>query len=244
MDAMDLTKYPAQNVSLLVRDVKEDLWEIYMNVDSNQPVPGLVKKALSGLAKCTDPLIQMQVRQLCLESNQAGFGQAASAVSPFDALDKVENMYLTLRDQDDYGPAKEIKAQQAVAAFQANVTQAVQQHLQQDRSAWSSVGGGRVLNQRACWDCGATTHLCGDSNCPNSASHTPSQQSMRPSPSSAPAPAPAHTPGVADPNQARVNQAACDFLNSLKPLSSVSPEQKIDFIFEGQLLGKICTKCG
>ena len=103
-----------------------------MNVLSNQPIPGLVKKALSGLTKCTDQYIQIQVRQLRLESNQAGFGQTASALTPFDALDKVENMYLTLLDEDDYAPARALKANQAAAAFQANVNQAVQQRLQQD----------------------------------------------------------------------------------------------------------------
>ena len=230
-EELKVTKYRGQNISLWIRDIKEDLREIYMNVDSSHPIPGLVKKALSGLTHCTDPMVNLKVRQLRLESNQAGFGQAASAATPYSVLDKVENMYLTLRDQNDYGPATEIQAQQAAAAFQATVQQAVQQHLQQDRSARSTGSTGTQNTQRTCWDCGSTSHLRGDPNCP----HTNAQAST----TSTGTPAQAS----AESKNQRRGKAMRDLLQSLRPFDQVPDSRCIDFVFEGRTEGKVCLKC-
>ena len=63
LEGLDITKYPGENVTLFVGDAIKLIREIRMNFMTETNVPDLTTSALTGLTKCSDPLLLQMVRE-------------------------------------------------------------------------------------------------------------------------------------------------------------------------------------
>ena len=176
VEAMDLRKFPGENVTLFVQAASLKLTEIKMNITMPNQCPTLLTSALKGLQKGTDTYFVGQVKNIALQSKLANtFSTAASSIPSTvqveEKLDDLDELYQQLMENEAYDPGKSPPAPDA--KFQA--LQAQVQQLQQARDASSTRGnahgnnggghstGGGSSNE-GCYTCHDKTHI--QRNCP------------------------------------------------------------------------------
>ena len=187
LQALDITKYPAENITSFCTDAQALVREIQMNFLLPDQVPDLTMIALTGLKTSSDSWIRDKARKTRVEATKVGFGRnpKASVADPIDILNEFDDLYRELVDGDDYAPAdtkpKATAHQAQIQALQAQVQQ-LETKLQQDRTAKSTTGnsnGGRTNSSYGgrsnpadarrngtCRRCNKEGHFAGDPECP------------------------------------------------------------------------------
>ena len=169
LEAMDITKYPGENITLFVQDAVKLIREIRMNYMKGCDVPDLTTSALTGLTLCTDPLVLQKVRQKRMDSDVNGFDGSPgnSNDDPIVVLQDLERTYTVLCNQEDYGPAKSTKRK--IPSLEAMVGELMDAKLAQTREAKSTTGNSGTNGggqKGVCHACGSPDHYKGSPDCP------------------------------------------------------------------------------
>ena len=168
LEAMDLRKFPGENVTLFVQEATRLLTEIKMNLTMENQCPTLLNSALQGLAKGTDVFFVNEVKRISITSTAANTFTSAAPADPLpstvqveEKLDELEELYQRLMERKSYDPGRQTPAPDSrLQALQAQITQ-----LQQDRSARSTTGNssnggtGGTGSKDGCHHCGAPDHF-------------------------------------------------------------------------------------
>lgn len=150
LKAMDITKYPAENVSLFTKDATTIIKEIKLNFLRNDQCPNLTRDALAGLVQCSVPVLQMEVVKARVKANTLTFGQGSvPSRDPVELLNDFTEQYKALEENGDWPPAKVVskaganlaEMQQTITNLQANQAK-LEAKLVQDRDATSTTGNG------------------------------------------------------------------------------------------------------
>ena len=106
LEALKLTDFPAENVSLYNQAAYTLVREIKLNFMKPDHVPDLTTSALNGLKCCSDPFLKSKVTELSIasDSNMYSFvpGQAPKAMEVFTTLGHVESIWTVLKNQNNY----------------------------------------------------------------------------------------------------------------------------------------------
>ena len=160
LEALNLRDFPGQNVTQYKQRADVLLNELEMNVLQGQVIPTLRTKTLKGLTTSTFSFFQNKIIEMTMETSIGSSSSTIDAVKK--TLREVQQMYLTLLEQDNYPPGKQptkpedpkMKGLQAqVSKLSADVTK-----LSQDRTA--NTDGSRNRNNSN-WKANATCHKCG-----------------------------------------------------------------------------------
>ena len=153
LKAMDIRKYPGENITSFCADAMKIVREIRLNFLLADQVPDLTMIVLNGLTHSSDQMIRNKAREDRLNSSKVGFGRNVNSkiLSPIDLLNEYDDLYRRLCDSQDYAPAQtkpSAAAHQASTEFKAlqsqmqNIQKSLGQ-LQQDRNATSTTGNRR-----------------------------------------------------------------------------------------------------
>ena len=157
LEALTLTAYPAENVSLFCHDASKIVREITMNFTKEDEVPDLTTSALKGLTSASDLLLCAKVRELRIANDVSGFTGAfgKTPVNAITALQEIEDLYDVLVSQSDYAPARAApSSRNGAASFQA---------LHQECSGAPTSDDSQVT----CWSCKKLGHRVGSPKCEN-----------------------------------------------------------------------------
>ena len=244
LEAMDIRKYPGENVTSFTADAVDIIREVEMNFITHDQAPTLAMAALKGLTLSSDPMFQQQARKARIKANNMRWETGAqNPPSAIELLNQFDREYRQLVEGDDYAPtrtqSREAANHATIERLQAQISQlqANQAQLQQDRNASSSRGnsgstqnghnssnnGSSNSGTRKCLSCGATDHLKGDPNCPNLGK-------------------PLH--GLTEEEVAFVNATAKERLASMPPRKNVPDEPVLKIELNGKTLAIYCRHCG
>ena len=248
LEALDITKYPGENVTLFVQDATKLIREIRMNFMSGSNVPDLTTSALTGLTKCSDPLLLQLVRNKRMESDVNGFDEAPgnSTADPITVLQELERTYCVLINQNDYGPARSAGKRQ-VPSLEAMVGELMDAKMAQNRSANSTTGNqgrlGGPGQKGQCHDCGSTAHYKGHPDCLGpSGSSTGTSGSTAGTSGTGDVRASKH--GLDDATHAKVLEACKLKLATLPPRDHIADSEQYCITIDGKDLAKYCRHCG
>lgn len=144
LKALQLTDFPAEDVSLFIAAADPLICEIKMNFMQRDQVPTLTTDALNGLKTAMDPFSREIVMTLSPQSDVNGFGSKIGngKLNVFDALEQVCSAWDVMVNQGSYGPAQQVQVP-GVAAMQGEFQKIASkefQKLEQNRNAASTKG--------------------------------------------------------------------------------------------------------
>jgi hypothetical protein len=239
LKALKITDYPAEDVTLYAKAATMIIRKIQMTCIERRQYPNVASHALRGLTLGSDQAFTIHMVNTVSKLN------ANPHSDPLEALEAAQTFYRTLLDEDLYGPAKEVKKQAQLAAYNALVEKAakqaasqVSQSLGQQRGAASTHGNGKSQSNRPkgeCWTCGSKTHFKGHPDCPG--------------------PSAAQSESNSDSSSSRPNRHGLDS-DTVKKIKSIAAEAKAklpsgtDFADgtefkdeSGKVVGTYCSKC-
>ena len=245
LKALDITKYPGENISLFNVDAIKIIKEVELNFVSKSQVPNLTRDALTGLTHSSVDYIKNRViqKQLAVDELIPG-GNTNAGEDPIDVLNAFEKDYKSLMRIDAYPPAAQPKQPKA---FQAQAETIKEDHLivngrayvcaptdsqpqsgqlVQVRSATSTHGnGGNGGNQggKKCFKCGSDQHLASDPNCPKKDG-------------------PTH--GLSDEVNKLCSEKIKEALSSLPPRANIPDDAEHTIVVNGAVVAKYCRHCG
>lgn len=240
LEALDLRKYPAENVILFVQDATKLVREIRMNFMRPEDMPNLTSYALNGLKHASDDLLRNKVRdaRVSCDNNAHGSAFGNDKKDALEALKHIVEYYTVLVDMGDYGPAQApAKSMQAVIKQAVIDAVANEAKLMQDRNAHSSRGGagnnGRP--QGVCWDCLSPSHFRGDPSCPkkNGTEDTNGGGSNSKT-----------KHGLDDATTAKILEMAQSKLKTMPPRENIPDDATYDIKLDGKIVAKYCRHCG
>lgn len=234
LEALDLRKYPAENVILFVQDATKLVREIRMNFMRPEDMPSLTSYALNGLKHASDDLLRNKVRdaRVSCDNNAHGSIFGNDKKDALEALKHIVEYYTVLVDMGDYGPAQ-APTKAMTAAIVANEAKLVQ-----DRNAQSSRGGGNNNSGRpqgVCWDCLSPSHFRGDPSCPKKSTTDQANGTginMK------------NKHGLDEATTAKVLELAHSKLKTMPPRENIPDDATYDIKLDGKIMAKYCRHCG
>jgi hypothetical protein len=231
LGALDIRKFPAENVTLFCQAASQLIREIKMNFMAGVGVNDLTTTALKGLRFCSDPELRSSVRRISMENDVHGFGGSLGnkKADALQILRDFEDMYRVLVNLKDYAPALQPSKTTQASAYQA---------LVQDRTATASRPPGRPRSADAvCWDCGSKTHFRGHADCPGSTAVAGSG-----------APVPAALPhskhGLDDATHSKVLALCKAKLATMPARENIPDEAEYSVLLDGKVVAQYCRHCG
>ena len=162
LEALNLSKYPGENVTKYRSDAEDILDEIEMNLNPNTPVPTLRSAALKGLSEGSDEYFRGLVKRMMTEHTP---GTTYTVETVKKCLVQAEDDYIKLMDCNSYPPGLKVAP---VKALQAQVKDFVKTEvanaLQRDPSAKSTRGNYNNRNNRRRSDNSSNTSSYSSSN--------------------------------------------------------------------------------
>ncbi len=154
LEAMDIRKFPGENVTDYMLDAMERVAEIRAN--SKQAVPDLTQLAIKGVISSSDEGLRNLARQIHSDADQPD-----DTVTPEQALKKLVFYYNGAKRRFMFGPEESLKAHTKASAMQAYIQSEVRKandSLGQQRQGGGG-GGGRDISNYTCYNCGEKGHL-------------------------------------------------------------------------------------
>jgi hypothetical protein len=231
LKALDIRKYPGENITLFTHDASKLVCEIRMNFMKNSTVDDLTTVALTGLHACSEELIRIKVRTISMDNDVNGFesGIGNQKADALEVLQEMEDMYRVLVNLKAYAPAQQLeKKPPTLSGYQASTPDALVQDRTASRNTRRNAGAARPPGQ--CWDCGSTDHFRGDPKCTKTLV----------------SPATPHPPrhGLDDATAAKVTELAAAKLTSMPPRENILDEAEYSIAVEGKIVAKYCRHCG
>lgn len=238
LKSMDLTKYPAENVSSFCKDAIKLVREIRMNFmfEDQVQVPTLTHAALQGLLSGSDSYFNSKIMDITTSCDVHAFGGKLgnSKIEANAALAEAKELYCVLINSKCYGPALQHNKVDQLKALQGTVGKTVEglkaidtkvTKLSQDQDA-SSTTGNKVKtpgsNGIKCWTCGGDHR---HSECPNKdkpkASH-----------------------GLDEATSLKINELAKAKQETMPTRGAIPDDAKYDIEIDGEVKAKHCHHCG
>lgn len=119
LGALDIRKYPAEDISLFCLDASKLVREIKMNFMEGVIVNDLTTVALKGLIHCSDELIRFKVKTISMENDVNGFGGTLGNKKA-DALQTLRDITAMHRVIKNMAEPDAPSANPKVSAYQAS----------------------------------------------------------------------------------------------------------------------------
>lgn len=229
LGALDIRKYPAENLTLFCQDASRLVREIKMNFMKGVAVTDLTTTALKGLHHCSDELVRIRIRTISIENDINCFGGAFGnkKADVLQVLREVDDMYRVLVNLESYAPALSKKAP-AFPAVAYTGGAATDSKLVVDKQA-----GGILRKTGVCWDCGASDHIRGASACPGkkptTSGGTPDSKAKH---------------GFDDATHAIVLGLCKAKLESMPTRENIPDDAEYNVMHQGKIVAMYCRHCG
>jgi hypothetical protein len=231
LEALDIRKYPGENVTMFCHDASKLVCEIKMNFMKDATVTDLPTVALTGLHHCTDVTLQAKVTQHCIDHDVNGFESAVGnkKTDALELLQQLDAVYRVLINLKIYAPARENKkASEKLAGYMAGMADAAEERLKQDRG-----GAGSGKPGAACWDCGSKDHLRGHADCKGKPDDSKGDSKARPS-----------RHGLDDATVAKLVDLTQAKLATMPAREHIPDSAEYSITISGQVVAKYCRHCG
>ena len=201
LEKLNIKEVPGENITTLVQKASDLVREIQMNFLRQDQVPDLCVSALKPFKNSSHEFVRFTVTTSMLKANKmivtpssAPSGSSTTVrpgssiatpeeLNPLTMLQELEELYITLKQQNNYPPGEQLSADKKFKAMQSEVTKLKEElgKLTQDRSANSTKGGnstksGPIKNKKGelveCFKCKGNHYK---KDCPkNGTSESPS----------------------------------------------------------------------
>lgn len=233
LEALDIRKYPGENVTMFCHDASKLVCEIKMNFMKDATVTDLPTVALTGLHHCTDVTLQAKVTQHCIDHDVNGFESLVGnkKTDALELLQQLDAVYRVLVNLKIYAPAREITKKPTATTLASY--QATTDKLKQDRSA-SSSSSSTGKSGATCWDCGSKDHLRGHADCKGKPDDS-SKKSDNTRPS---------RHGLDDDTVAKLLELTQAKLATMPPRENIPDSAEYSISVDGRVVAKYCRHCG
>jgi hypothetical protein len=162
LEKLNIKEVPGENITTLVQKASDLIREIQMNFLRQDQIPDLCVSALKAFKPSSHEFVRfyvtekmLKVNKLIMSPGSAALGSSTNVTStsgatmpddldPLKMLQGIEELYITLKQQNNYPPGEQPVADKKLSAMQGEVKKLKKQmaELTQDRSASSTGGGG------------------------------------------------------------------------------------------------------
>ena len=162
LEKLNIKEVPGKNITTLVQKASDLIREIQMNFLRQDQIPDLCVSALKAFKPSSHEFIRFYVTEKMLKVNKpimspgsavlgssttiptTGGATMPDDLDPLKMLQGIEELYITLKQQNNYPPGEQPVADKKLSAMQGKVKKLKKQlaELTQDRSASSTSGGG------------------------------------------------------------------------------------------------------
>ena len=182
LEKLNIKEIPGENITTLVQKASDLVREIQMNFLRQDQIPDLCVSALKPFKSSSHEFIRIAVTTSMLKVNKlimapsttpsgssttvrSGANSAIpEQLNPLVMLQELEELYITLKQQNNYPPGEQLSSDKKFKAMQGEVTKLKEElgKLTQDRSANSTRGGkstktGPIKNRKGelveCFNC-------------------------------------------------------------------------------------------